>query len=97
MAQSTHIQSIYKSRKNLLEHFIYQNYNVDEYNNFSINEIYTMYQNKQLDMLLERPFNNELKIKNKKSYVKYHLVYLYKLQQRYHFCILSLLFFLMLV
>jgi len=73
MAQSTHIQSIYKSRKTLLEHFTYQNYNVDDYNNFSINEIYTMYQNKQLDMLLERPFNKELKIQNKKTYVKYHL------------------------
>ena len=73
MAQSTHIQTIYKSRKTLLEHFMYQSYNVDDYNNFSINEIYTMYQNKQLDMLLERPFNNELKIQNKKTYVKYHL------------------------
>jgi DNA-directed RNA polymerase subunit H (RpoH/RPB5) len=73
MAQSTHIQSIYKSRKTILEHFIYQGYNIDDYNNFSINEIYTMYQNKQLDMLLERPFNKELKIQNKKTYVKYHL------------------------
>ena len=73
MAQSTHIQSIHKSRKTLLEHFIYQGYNVDDYNNFSINEIYTMYQNKQLDMLLERPINNEQKIKSKKTYVKYHL------------------------
>lgn len=73
MAQSTHIQSVYKSRKTLLEHFTYQGYNVDDYNNFSINEIYTMYQNKQLDMLLERPLNNEQKIQNKKSYIKYHL------------------------
>jgi DNA-directed RNA polymerase subunit H (RpoH/RPB5) len=73
MAQSTHIQTIYKSRKTLLEHFTYQGYNVDDYNNFSINEIYTMYQNKQLDMLLERPYNNESKINNKKTYVKYHL------------------------
>lgn len=67
MAQTSQIQSIYKSRKTLLEHLIYQNYNVDDYNNFSINEIYTMYQNKQLDMLLEKEQNN------KKTYVKYHL------------------------
>lgn len=73
MAQSGHIQSIYKSRKNILEHLRYQGFNINNYANFSINEIYIMYQNKQLDMLLTRDMNEELKIKKKNVYVKYHL------------------------
>jgi DNA-directed RNA polymerase subunit H (RpoH/RPB5) len=74
MAQSGHIQSIYKSRKNILEHLRYQGFNINDYTNFSINEVYTMYQNKQLDMLLTRNKNEELGIPSKKVYVKYHLV-----------------------
>lgn len=73
MAQSGHIQSIYKSRKNILEHLRYQGFDIDNYTNFSINEIYIMYQNKQLDMLLTRNENRDLKIPKKKVYVKYHL------------------------
>ena len=73
MAQSNHIQSIYNSRKNLLEHMKYQDFNVDDYNNFSINEIYIMFQNKQLDMLLERNSIPEREIPKKKVYIKYHL------------------------
>jgi DNA-directed RNA polymerase subunit H (RpoH/RPB5) len=73
MAQSGHIQSIYKSRKNILEHLKYQGYNVDDYDDFSINEVYTMYQNKQLDMFVERKENETLSIKKKKAYIKYHL------------------------
>ena len=73
MAQSNHIQSVYNSRKNLLEHMKYQNFNVDDYNNFSINEVYIMFQNKQLDMLLERNAIPEREIKKKKVYIKYHL------------------------
>jgi DNA-directed RNA polymerase subunit H (RpoH/RPB5) len=73
MAQSNHIQSVYNSRKTLLEHMTYQSFNVDDYNNFSINEIYTMFQNKQLDMLLERPEIPELQLHKKKVYIKYHL------------------------
>lgn len=73
MAQSNHIQSVYNSRKIILEHMNYQNFNVDDYNNFSINEVYTMFQNKQLDMLLERNIIPEKGIPRKKVYVKYHL------------------------
>lgn len=73
MAQSGHIQTIYKSRKNILEHMRYQGFNINDYFNFSINEVYIMYQNKQLDMLLTRSENRELNIKQKKVYVKYHL------------------------
>lgn len=73
MAQSGHIQTIYKSRKNILEHFRYQGFNISDYSNFSINEVYSMYQNKQLDMLISRNENKELEISAKKIYVKYHL------------------------
>lgn len=73
MAQSNHIQSIYNSRKNLLEHMSYQSFNVEDYSNFSINEVYTMYQNRQLDMLLERNAIPEREISKKKVYIKYHL------------------------
>lgn len=73
MAQSNHIQSVYNSRKNILEHMRYQSFNVEDYNNFSINEVYTMFQNKQLDMLLERSENPSLQLPKKKTYIKYHL------------------------
>lgn len=72
MAQSNHIQSVYNSRKNILEHLKYQSFNVEDYDNFSINEVYTMFQNKQLDMLVERPATQETQL-HKKVYVKYHL------------------------
>lgn len=73
MAQSNHVQSIYNSRKNILEHMKYQSFNTDDYNNFSINEVYTMFQNKQLDMLIERPELPQLQLPKKKVYIKYHL------------------------
>lgn len=73
MAQSNHIQSIYNSRKNILDHMNYQNFNTEDYSNFSINEVYIMYQNKQLDMLLERNAIPEKELPKKKVYIKYHL------------------------
>ena len=56
---------IFNSRKNILELMENQGYNVDDYKNVSINEIHTMFQNKQLDLLLEK--------KDKKTFIKYHL------------------------
>jgi DNA-directed RNA polymerase subunit H (RpoH/RPB5) len=73
MAQSNHIQSVYNSRKTMLEHLNYQSFNIEEYNNFSINEVYSMFQNKQLDMLVERNAIREKEIPKKKVYIKYHL------------------------
>lgn len=73
MAQSNHIQSIYNSRLNILEHMKYQSFNTEDYDNFSISEVYTMFQNKQLDMLLEREENKEKQLPKKKVYIKYHL------------------------
>jgi DNA-directed RNA polymerase subunit H (RpoH/RPB5) len=63
---SNRILSIYKSRNTLLELLNYQDYNVYEYNEFSINEIDAMHNNEQLDMLINHDTNN------KKVYIKYY-------------------------
>jgi len=62
---NTHIQSLYKSRKTVLELLETQNYNVDDYTDFSINEIDAMTTNNQLDMLVTHAANGT------KVYVKY--------------------------
>ena len=70
---SSIISSVFTSRKNLLNLMERQGYNVSDYKNFSINEINTMYQNNQLDMLLEKT-NEDIKTKRKnKIYIKYYL------------------------
>jgi DNA-directed RNA polymerase subunit H (RpoH/RPB5) len=51
---SSLISKIYKSRKTLIELMKTQNYNVGEYQDFSVNEINTMKTNNQLDMILEK-------------------------------------------
>jgi len=64
------ISFIYKSRKNILDLMKRQGYNTDEYDNFSINEVNSMTQNKQLDILLENVDETGLK---KKIYIRYYL------------------------
>lgn len=61
------ISNIYKSRKIMLELFETRGYDVDEWNDFSINEIQSMHSNNQLDMLLKH------KVSSKKIYVKYYI------------------------
>jgi len=71
---SSLISSVYKSRKILLELMKKQGYNIEEYNNFSINEINAMFQNKQLDMLLEKPSNkSNPNSEKRKIYISYYL------------------------
>jgi DNA polymerase III delta prime subunit len=48
------ISNIYNSRKIILELMEKQGYNVEDYANFSVNEVNTMKQNNQLDILLEK-------------------------------------------
>jgi len=70
---SSLISSIYNSRKNILELVERQGYNISDYSNFSVNEVNSMKQNNQLDMLLEmKEENPTTKIKNK-IYIKYYL------------------------
>jgi len=61
---------IYKSRLVLLELMKKQDYNVSEYEGFSINEVNTMKTNNQLDMILEKSNKSE---KNKRIYIRYYL------------------------
>jgi len=50
----------------------YQNYNVSDYADFSINEIDAMLSNEQLDMLVQRKSEDSLG-KEQKTYIKYYL------------------------
>jgi DNA-directed RNA polymerase subunit H len=63
--------TIYTSRKIVLELMEKQGYKVDDYANFSINEVNSMKQNNQLDMLLETDGNNNTPVK--KMYIRYYL------------------------
>jgi DNA-directed RNA polymerase subunit H (RpoH/RPB5) len=54
--------SVYKSRKVLLDLMRTQKYQVDEYSNFSINEVEVMLNNEQLDMILEKEEEPKRKI-----------------------------------
>jgi DNA-directed RNA polymerase subunit H (RpoH/RPB5) len=64
------VSDIYKSRKVILELMGKQGYNTKDYSNFSVNEVNSMKQNNQLDMLLE---TNEDQPRKKKMYIRYYL------------------------
>lgn len=70
---SSLITSVYNSRKNILDLMNKQGYNTDEYSNFSINEVNIMFQNKQLDILLEKKVEDESTKRKKKIYIRYYL------------------------
>lgn len=63
---SSRIISIYNSRNTLLDQLEGQGYNVDDYLNFTMNEIDAMMSNDQLDMLLHHEGHG------KKMYIKYY-------------------------
>ena len=67
MTSVNRIQSIYKARRNILTLSEYRGFDTSGYNEFSINEIDTIYKNSQLDMLIE---NEETGIK---SFIKFYL------------------------
>jgi DNA-directed RNA polymerase subunit H (RpoH/RPB5) len=68
------ISHIFNSRKTILELMAKQGYNVNDYANFSINEVNSMKLNNQLDMLLE---TSDDKVSDetpkKKIYIRYYL------------------------
>lgn len=74
---NSHITSIYNSRKNILEILEERDYNIESYNNFSINEISILYENDQLDMFVEH------KETKKKIYIKYYADKVLKTQTLY--------------
>lgn len=67
MAQSSITTALYKSRTNLLSLLKNQGFEIKDYEEFSVNDVHIMNNNKQLDMLLSSPEGT------KKVYVKYHL------------------------
>lgn len=70
MAQSSGtISTVFKSRQNLLKLLYQQDFDIKDYEEFSVNEVHVMYNNKQLDMMMSSRTVGE----NKKVYVKYHL------------------------
>ena len=72
MAQPTNMQSgqiieIYNSRKTIIDLLEAQKFDVSQYKDFGINEVNTLFQTKQMDMLLKKT------TMDKSVYVKYHL------------------------
>lgn len=74
------VSTVYKSRKIILELMEKQNYNIDEYENFSVNEVNSMIQNKQLDMLLEKKQEDPTTKRKNKIYIRYYLAKTLKAQ-----------------
>jgi DNA-directed RNA polymerase subunit H (RpoH/RPB5) len=71
---SSLISSVYKSRQTILDLMARQGYNTQEYSNFSITEVNAMFQNKQLDMLLEiSPTSVNPNSSKRKVYISYYL------------------------
>ena len=70
---SSKIISLYKSRKTILELLEFQNYNIEEYEEFDINEVDVMRANNQLDMLLSKKTQKDASQRRdtRKVYVKY--------------------------
>jgi DNA-directed RNA polymerase subunit H len=68
MSQSSQtISSTFKSRQVLLKMLAEQGFDTKDYEEFSVNEVHIMYNNKQLDMLMSKSDKPD------KIYVKYHL------------------------
>ena len=67
MTQSGQIVQIFKSRGNMLDILKSQGYNVEDYEGSSIHEVHSMFQAKQMDMLVSKNDGT------KKAYIKYHL------------------------
>lgn len=70
---SSNISSVFKSRKTVLELMQKQGYNTEDYENFSVNDVNSMFQNKQLDMLLEKKEPGSSEKRKKKIYITYYL------------------------
>jgi DNA-directed RNA polymerase subunit H (RpoH/RPB5) len=67
ITQSGQIIETYNSRRTIIAHLENQKYDVSQYKDFGINEVNTLFQTKQMDMLLRKTSED------KKVYVKYHL------------------------
>ena len=64
---TTIVSQLYTARRILLSQLKRRGFAVDDYLNFSFNDVRVMYTNKQLDMLILNP------ITKRKIYIKYHI------------------------
>jgi len=64
---SEFVQTVSKSRQVILELLKEQDFAIEDYEDFTLPEVSTLLQNKQLDMLVENETSGE------KVYIKYHL------------------------
>lgn len=70
---SNTISSIYKARQTIIALAKKLEYNVTDYEYFSVNEVNTMFQNKQMDMLLEKTKEDPQTGRKNKLYVLFYL------------------------
>jgi DNA-directed RNA polymerase subunit H (RpoH/RPB5) len=71
---SSLISLVYKARKTILDLMDKQGYNTEDYSNFSINEVNSMKQNNQLDILLEKKSGGSGDLNPKrKIYIRFYL------------------------
>jgi len=70
---SSLISSVYKARTTILALMDKQGYNIDDYSNFSINEVNSMKLNNQLDILLEKTQENPITKRKNKIYIRFYL------------------------
>ena len=67
------ISSIYKARQTIIALMRKLDYNVTDYEHFSVNEVNTMFQNKQMDMLLEKSKEDPRTGRKNKIYILFYL------------------------
>ena len=67
------ISTVYTSRNIILDLMGKQGYNIEDYANFSVNEVNSMKQNNQLDMLLEKKEDDPVTKRKNKIYIRYYL------------------------
>lgn len=70
---STLISYIYNSRVNLIKLMRNLDYNVKDYESFTNSEVNAMFQNKQLDILLEKNQEDVKSKRKNKIYIRYYL------------------------
>jgi DNA-directed RNA polymerase subunit H (RpoH/RPB5) len=70
---SNTISSIYKARQTIIALMKKLDYNVSDYEHFSVNEVNTLFQNKQMDMLLEKTKEDSHTGRKNKVYVLFYL------------------------
>lgn len=69
MDAATMINDLFSSRNNILSIMKSNGFNIDDYSQFSIQELNAMQQNNQLDMLLEKDKDNNVR----KVYIRYFI------------------------